>query len=119
MLYEYKFLISLLFTIFIETITLLIIIKFFFNKENKKITNPLLLFTGFLCSFATLPYLLFIIPLLIKTRIPYILLGELFVFIIEILILFFILRISYKKSIVISLVCNLLSFLLGLILQNL
>jgi len=31
MLYEYKFLISLAFTIFIETITLYVLIKFFYK----------------------------------------------------------------------------------------
>ena len=116
MLYEYKFLISLLFTIVVEIITLYVIIKYFFKKE--KIKNSLLLFTGFLCSFATLPYLWFIIPILIKTRLPYILIGEALVILIESFIIFFILKINYKKSIIISFICNFLSFLLGLLLLN-
>ncbi len=116
MLYEYKFLISLLFTIFIEIITLLVIIKYFLKKE--KIKNTLLLFTGFLCSFATLPYLWFIIPLIVQTRLPYILIGEAFVILIESFIIFFMLKLNYKKSIIISFICNLISFLLGLLLLN-
>jgi hypothetical protein len=117
MLYEYKFLISLLLTIIVEIISLFILIKFFFKKE--KIKNQILFFAGFLCSFATLPYLWFIIPLLVKTRLPYILIGEIFVVLIESFIIFFMLKINYKKSIIISFICNIISFLLGLLLLNL
>lgn len=119
MIYEYKFLISLLFTIVIEIITLFIIIKLFLKKDKKEITNTLLLFTGFLCSFATLPYLWFIIPLLVKTRLPYVLIGEIFVILMESLIIFFMLKLDYKKSIVISFICNIVSLLLGLLILNL
>jgi hypothetical protein len=118
MLYEYKFLVSLAFTLFIEIITLYILIKYFFKYDGAKISNSLLFFTGFLSSFATLPYLWFIIPLFIKTRIEYILFGESFVIILESLIIFFLLRISLKKSFTISFICNILSFLIGLIFLN-
>jgi hypothetical protein len=115
MIYEHEFLISLAFTVFVETTVLFILAKLFFKKDAAEIKNSRLLFTGFLCSFATLPYLWFILPLLIKTRIDYILLGELFAVIVESLILFVMLRINYKKALTASLICNLASFLLGLI----
>ena len=118
MLYEYKFLISLAFTIFIEIITLYILINYFFKYDRAKISNSLLLFTGFLSSFATLPYLWFIIPLFIKTRIQYILFGESIVILLESLIIFFLLRVNLKKSFSISFICNILSFLIGLIFLN-
>lgn len=118
MLYEYQFLISLAFTLFIEIITLYILIKCFFKDDSAKISNSLLFFTGFLSSFATLPYLWFIIPLFIKTRIQYILFGESFVILLESLIIFFLLRVSLKKSFSISFICNILSFVIGLILLN-
>jgi len=88
-------------------------IKFFF--KNDQIQNSLVLFTGFFCSFATLPYLWFILPVVIKARIPYILIGELFVILIESVIYFFILKLDYKKSFIIAFICNLVSFLLGLL----
>lgn len=118
MLYEYKFLISLTFTLFIETITLYILIKYFFKYDGAKISNSLLFFTGFFSSFATLPYLWFIIPLFVKTRFQYILFGESFVILLESLIIFFLLRVNLKKSFSISFICNILSFLIGLILLN-
>ena len=118
MLYEYGFLISLAFTLFIEIITLYVLIKCFCKDEGAKISNRLLFFTGFLSSFATLPYLWFIIPLFIQTRIQYILFGESFVILLESFIIFFMLRVNLKKSFFISLICNILSFLMGLILLN-
>jgi len=118
MLYEYKFLISLAFTLFIEIIIIYILIKCFCGDDGAKISNSLLFFTGFLSSFATLPYLWFIVPLFIKTRIQYILFGESFVILLESLIIFFLLRVNLKKSLSISLICNILSFVMGLILLN-
>jgi len=118
MLYEYKFLISLAFTLFIEIITIYLLIKCFCGYDGAKISNSLLFFTGFLSSFATLPYLWFIVPLFIKTRIQYILFGESFVIIFESLIIFFLLRVNLKKSLSISFICNILSFVMGLILLN-
>jgi len=118
MLYEYKFLISLAFTLFIEIITIYLLIKYFCGYDGAKISNSLLFFTGFLSSFATLPYLWFIVPLFIKTRIQYILFGESFVIIFESLIIFFLLRVNLKKSLSISFICNILSFVMGLILLN-
>ncbi len=118
MLYEYEFLISLVFTLFIETITLYVLIKFFYKNYGTKISNSLIIFTGFLSSFATLPYLWFIIPLFIKTRIQYILFGESFAILLESLIIFFLLRVNLKKSFSISFICNILSFLIGLIFLN-
>lgn len=118
MLYEYEFLISLAFTIFIEIITLYLLIKCFFKDDGEKISTILLFFTGFLSSFATLPYLWFIIPLFIKIRIQYILFGESFVILLESLVIFFLLRVSLKKSFYISFICNILSFIVGSILLN-
>lgn len=118
MLYEYKFLISLAFTLFIEIITIYVLVKCFCGDDGAKISNSLLFFTGFLSSFATLPYLWFIVPLFIKTRIQYILFGESFVILLESIIIYFLLRVNLKKSLSISLICNILSFLMGLILLN-
>ena len=118
MLYEYEFLISLAFTLFIEILTLYVLIRYFCKDESEKISNSLLFFTGFLSSFSTLPYLWFIIPLFIKTRSQYILFGESFVIFLESFVIFFLLRVNLKKSFSISLICNILSFLMGLILLN-
>jgi len=116
MFYEGEFLISLIFTLIIEISVLFIMLKFFFKKEYKKVSWQSLFFLGFLCSFATLPYLWFVIPFFIHSRILYVLFGELFVFLIEAIIIHFFLKTKLKKAIIISFICNLFSFVLGLLL---
>jgi len=110
MSYELSFLISLGITIFIETIVLITIVSFY-HLQN--ISLQKLIFTGIFCSFATLPYLWFIFPYLIKESILYIILGELFVIIVEGIILSTILNFSYKKAFIISFICNVASIIVG------
>ena len=112
MIYEYEFLFSLLLTIIVETLVLFFVVKYFFKL--KRISNSLLIFLGIFCSFATLPYLWFIFPLFLETRNIFILFGEFLVVLIESIIYYFVLKVGWKKAVVLSLVCNLASFLVGL-----
>ena len=113
--YEIKFLLALFLTILIEIIILSMLIRKILRMDTKKISNSRLIFTGMICSFATLPYLWFVLPSFLESKILFILFGELFVIIIEAILLFFILRVGVTKSFLISLCCNLISFLIGLI----
>jgi len=119
MIYEYQFLQSLLLTFVVETAVLFTIARFFLKITDKRISNSLLFFTGFICSFATLPYLWFILPLFLKTRMPYVILGEFFVVMVESVIIFYVLKLSFRKSFIISFICNASSFLVGLIISAL
>lgn len=111
--YEILFLKSLLLTIIIETIALFVIFKFFTTKF--KINNYTLLFTGILATFATLPYLWFIFPVIFKTNVWYHFSSETFAVLTESLIIMGLLRINYKESIIISFICNMSSYIIGLI----
>jgi len=115
MVYEIEFLKALLLTISIETAMLFLLVKVFF--KNPDCSNWLLLLTGTLASFATLPYLWFILPLFIKTRIYYIIIGELSVVLVESVIIKGVLKTVYKESLIISVLCNLASFLTGLLIN--
>jgi len=115
MQYEHLFLFSLFLTLIIEIPVLFLIIKYFFKI---KVKNSLLLFTGFLCSFATLPYIWFIFPLFLKTYLSYTIIGELIVFLLESIILYFMLDLNIKKALTASFICNFISFTLGLIIQK-
>lgn len=112
--YEIKFLLSLFLTIILEIIILFALIRKFLRIDAKKISNSRLIFTGIICSFATLPYLWFVLPSFLESKILFILFGESFAILIESILLFFILRISITKSFFVSLCCNLISFLIGL-----
>jgi hypothetical protein len=113
--YEMNFLKALLFTIGIETAVLFILFKLFFKSPDIK--NWLLILTGILTSFSTLPYLWFILPLFIKTRLNYSIISEVTAILIESVIIFGLLKISYKKSLIASITCNMTSFLIGLLIH--
>jgi len=109
----FDFLKALLLTILIETIVLFVFFKTKFRTLNVK--NKLLLLTGFIASFSTLPYVWFVLPIFIQPTFLYVLISELSVTFIESFIICSILKVNYKKSIIISVACNLTSFLIGLL----
>lgn len=113
--YENQFLLALILTITVETIVLLSLIRLIFKIDKKRIRTSLILFSGFFSSFSTLPYLWFIFPFYISPYILFVALGETFVVLTEAVIYFFILKISMKKALATSLICNIISFLFGFI----
>lgn len=113
--YEILFLKSLALTIFIETIILIVFVRYILKQNEIKV--PYLIITGFIASFATLPYLWFILPYFIEQRTVYIILGESFAVLVETFIIGAILRIEFTKSLLCSFVCNLISFLIGLLIS--
>jgi hypothetical protein len=77
----------------------------------------LIIGTGILASFSTLPYLWYILPTFFSSTWVYISIGEITVALIETLIIVLILKIDIKKAVFVSLVANLTSFLVGLLLN--
>jgi hypothetical protein len=110
--YEINFLKALIFTISIETTVLFLLFKLIF--KSLRIKNWLILFTGILTTFSTLPYLWFILPIFIKTHIYYSIISEVSAIMIESVIILALLRISYKKALIVSITCNMASYLVGL-----
>ena len=113
--YEISFLKALILTIVIETTVLFLMYKLVF--KTLAIKNWLILLTGILATFSTLPYLWFILPLLIKTKLYYIIVSEVSAVLIESVIILGLLRINYKKALIISITCNMSAFLTGLIIN--
>lgn len=112
MRYEEKFLLALAITVLIETITLFALAKTLLKKE--KITNSQLLFTGFIASFSTLPYLWFVLPVFLPRQ-YFALTGELIVVAFEAIIIQRILKIRIKSALIVSVICNVISSLFGLV----
>ncbi|PWB22854.1 hypothetical protein DCO46_16145 [Flavobacterium sp. HTF] len=111
----FKFLFALLITIFIETLVLFLFFKTRYKKLN--ISNKLLLITGLVTSFSTLPYVWFVFPTFIQSRIPYIIICESFAILVESFLIYKLLKIEYKKALFISIICNLISFSIGLLIN--
>jgi hypothetical protein len=112
MLFETRFLISLLLTWVIEIPILLIFLKWVFKEKKNSIGHIILV--GFLASALTLPYLWFILPTYINLN-YYIYIGEILVFLIESLIYYKLLSIKLSRALIISFVANLVSFIVGII----
>ena len=109
------FLKSLLLTVLMESAVLLILFRLVF--KNTKIGIVRLLFAGFLASFATLPYLWFVLSTLVDQRIWFVWIGESFAVVMESFILLALLGIKYPRALFTSLICNLVSFSIGLLIH--
>ncbi|MBN1599854.1 MAG: hypothetical protein JW894_16280 [Bacteroidales bacterium] len=113
--YEIDFLQQLLITIVLET-TILLFLSGLILK-HVKISIGILILAGVTSSFATLPYVWFILPLFIKVKLMYHAVSEISVIIIESFIYFGILRVELRKAFIISLICNLFSYGAGILIS--
>lgn len=117
MFYEQKFLFSLLLTLTIEIPVVVLLVKYLYKQKEIKISK--IIFVGFIANALTLPYLWFILPAHISSRLLYVLIGEISAFLIEAIIYKELLDIKINKALIISLIANLTSFLLGLLIFSL
>lgn len=115
MAYELLFLKSLILTIFIETIVMILFVRFVVRLKDISISSVIT--TGVIASFATLPYLWFVFPNYIEQQIWYVIIGETFAVFVETIIIGAILRTKFLNSLLCSFTCNLISFLTGLIIN--
>jgi len=114
--YELHFLRALLFTIGVETVVLFVMLRTLYRSGH---TRAEILFAGFLCSFATLPYVWFLFPILAKigSHSLYIWSAEISVTLIESAILYKLLRLGYKEALILSVCANIASYGLGILLH--
>lgn len=111
--FELLFFKGLIATIAIETVALILFVRWLL--KNKAISIYRLMGTGFFASFATLPYLWFILPYFVEQRMAYIVCGESFAVIMETFIIGLLLKTKIGTSFLISLTCNAISFSIGLL----
>jgi hypothetical protein len=110
MSYGLLFFFSLLFTISIEIVVLLFVIKKIFKIEVK---TKEIFYWGLFVNLFSLPYLWFVFPFFISPD-NYVLIGEILIILIESLILLKVLRIKFKKVVFLSIIANITSYLVGL-----
>lgn len=113
MLYEQKFLFSLLLTLIIEVPIIIFFIKYLYKYREIKFSK--IVFIGFVASALTLPYFWFVLPAYILNRSAYIFSGELVIVLIEAIIYYQLLKLKLSEAFVISLVANIVSIFFGLI----
>jgi hypothetical protein len=110
MLYETRFLLSLIVTWAIECPVLLLLVRLVFRR--KEIPVIAIVLTGMLCTALTLPYLWFVLPPFLDAA-YYPLIGETLVVLAEALVLNRLLGLDGKRSLICSLAMNSASFVFG------
>lgn len=104
------FLKALCWTVLIETLCLWIFTKILL-PHKRKISLTDIVFTGIFASWSTIPYLWFVWPKIVGA--DYVLSGEILVTLIETIIIKKILKITIGQALVLSILCNLVSYSLG------
>ncbi len=114
-LYEIDFLNSLLLSLVSESLTLYLLLQTKYFKEFNKVKTQNILLVGILATVTTLPYLWFVVPAFVHNIVSYHIIGEFSVVFIESLIYFLFLKMDYKRLLIISFLCNAVSYLTGLL----
>jgi hypothetical protein len=116
--YHLLFLWSLGLTVVVETAVLFLLLRSVLRIERTAIANRLIFAAGVIASAATIPYVWFVFPYFVHTRLHYMIMAESFAVLAEIPILAIILRVSAPKAFLLSFVCNMSSFGVGLLIQH-
>lgn len=111
------FITAALFTVIVETAVIFFLLRYVF--EDKKTPTSRIIFAGIFASFATIPYVWFVFPVLINWSATVGLISsETFAFVVEAIFYRIVLNISLSRAITISFIANLASFLLGRLLRG-
>ena len=90
-----------------------VLIRFVFDCNKKKTDTALIVVTTIIASTLTLPYLWFVLPPYIDAR-HYITIGEFWVFVVEALIYWQVLKRKIWEAGILSLIANVSSYIAGL-----
>lgn len=117
MTYFNLFLIYLGCTIIIEMFVLYLCMRFLYKIPVHQTKTYKIIIAGFISAF-TLPFVWFVFPNLQLDYFIYVIISELFALMIEMIFYKYFFNISWKKSFVISFICNLASYVFGLLILN-
>jgi hypothetical protein len=116
--YTNQFLVALGFTCIVEALLLLVISKLF-KLAHDGITSGKVLATGVFASFATLPYVWYVIPAIFYgSHQTSIVVAEVFIMIVEAVFYYFALRFNARTAFATSAFLNLVSWSLFVFLQK-
>lgn len=121
-LHEYTklFFAGLIFTVTLETIVLVFLVRKTFSIGVETIPSVRLIASGWFASFSTIPYVWYVFTFLMlgQPRPLVIAVSELFALFVETIFYAIFLPIGIRKAFIISFAANVVSFLLGLLLQG-
>jgi len=113
MLYEQKFLFSLVLTLIVEIPIVVFLVKYLYKHEEIKIYKVVLI--GFVASALTMPYFWFVLPAYISDRGVYIFSGEFVIICVEAIIYNQLLKLKLSEAFTVSFIANIASVFLGLV----
>ncbi len=102
-------------TVVVETAVILALIRLLYKLPPSRLGWTRCLFAGFYASFATIPYLWFVLPAYISSYLPCILAGEIGAFVLEAIAYVFFLNLPLRRAAVLSFIANISSIVVGLI----
>lgn len=108
--YENAFWVSLFLTVAVETSVLFLVFRFGLRRS---VPFARKLFAGTFPSFATLPYLWFLLPVYVRDRTLYLWSGETGVVLIETVLLMGVLPVKWREALLLSAAANAASYGLG------
>ena len=97
-------------TLLVELAVLFLVVRLGLKRTRQSLSNPLLVFAGAFASGGTLPWLWFVLPVVIPSYGLMVAVGEVLVWAAEAIFYHFLLRLDWKRSGLLSLVCNSASF---------
>ncbi len=115
--FVHRFLTSLFFTDAIETVALIVLLRYVLKNRILKISE--MVFAGLYASFSTISYVWFVFPFLVAwppgVEIWF---AEGFAFVVEAVFYRWMLKLDWRTAFYVSLICNALSYFLGPILRT-
>jgi len=111
--FTHAFLQSLLFTIAVETVVVLIVVRKVFRKTADDLSNQKLIGIAVFASFATLPYVWYVFPSLLHPFSFAVIVGEAFAVVVETIFYVMVLPLSKKEAFMLSIFANVASYVLG------
>lgn len=113
LIYTRRFLVSLIFTTAVETFVLFLLTRKAFKLGEEDISSSKLIFAGWFASFATIPYVWYVFPVIFYSSYSLaIFIGEIFAFFVESFFYTVFLKVGIRKAVIISFLANITSFLL-------
>ena len=111
-----QFLFNCAFTIVVETLVFIFIVRSSFKISKEKLSLSRLILGGLFASSITIPWVWFVFPYFFSnTLILALAAGEFFAFAVEAVFYRSMFEMPWRRSIIISLACNASSYFLGLL----
>jgi hypothetical protein len=110
----YSFILYLIITIVTETLVALDLVRKIFKIDGDVLSTGLILSAGISANALTLPYVWFVFPYLFLSSFTLaVVIAEFFAFLAEAVFYKLFLKLTWKQALIISLIANLVSFILG------